>query len=105
VFFGGSFSHTASKRVSLPDPSRVGELFAAESNAPCVASMEQIAVAERAMDYVHDRFGVLTYGRVDLVRGNDGELLVLEIELVEPSLFLPEGGPEAVLRCVAALVA
>ena len=104
VFFGGHFSHTASKRVSLPDPSRAGELFAAESNAPCTASVEQVAVAERAMAYVHDRFGVLTYGRVDLVRGEGGEYLVLEIELVEPSLFLPEGGPDAVRRCAAALI-
>lgn len=105
VFFGGVFSHTASKRVHLPDPSTTGELFAIESNEPCVASAEQIEAAERAMQYVQRRFGTLTYGRVDLVRAEDGRYLVLEVELVEPSLFLPEGGAAAVQRCAAALVA
>lgn len=105
VFFGGRFSHTASKRVSLPDPSRTGELFATESNQPCVATPDQIAVAEQVMAYVHSRFGVLTYARVDLVRNDDGDYLVLEVELVEPSLFLPEGGPDSVRRCAEALLA
>lgn len=105
VFFGGEFSHTASKRVHLPDPSTAGELFAIESNEPCIASAEQIEAAEQAMEYVQRRFGTLTYGRVDLVRGEDGRYLVLEVELVEPSLFLPEGGADAVRRCAAALVA
>ncbi|WP_327129937.1 hypothetical protein [Streptomyces sp. NBC_01727] len=31
----------------------------------------------------------LLYGRIDLVRGNEGEPLVLEAELCEPSLSLP----------------
>ncbi len=105
VFFNGSFSHTASKRVHLPDPSASGELFAIESNQPFTASAEQIEAAERAMQHVQRRFGTLTYGRVDLVRDDDGRYLVLEVELVEPSLFLPEGGAAAVLRCAAALIA
>lgn len=31
----------------------------------------------------------LLYGRVDLIRGDNGEPVVLELELCEPSLSLP----------------
>ena len=103
VFVGGEYSHAASKRVALPAASSVEGLFAAEDNAPHVADAAQIRVARAAVDVAAQRFGVPTYGRVDLVRDDDGEFRVLELELVEPSLFLPQAGPAAVQRVVAAL--
>jgi len=105
VFFGGRYSHAASKRVDLPVAGEVDGLFAAEVNVPHVADPEQIAVAEMAYEVVRQRFGDLTYARVDLVRGLDGGYCVMELELVEPSLFLVEGGPDAVRRCVEAVTA
>jgi len=60
-------------------------------------------VARRAIDVVTSRFGIPLYARVDLVRGDDGKPCVLEVELVEPSLFLPEAPPEAVTRLVSVL--
>ncbi len=51
------------------------------------------------------RFGIPTYARVDLVRDDSGASCVLEVELVEPSLFLPEAGPRRLSRLVAALTA
>ncbi len=44
------------------------------------------------------------YARVDLVRADDGSSLVLELELVEPSLFLPQADAAAADRLAAALV-
>ena len=41
---------------------------------------------------VADRFGVdepLLYARVDAVTADDGRIEVLEVELAEPSFFLP----------------
>lgn len=105
VFFAGEYSHAASKRVDLPVAGEVDDLFAAEVNVPHTADAEQIAVATAAHDVVRRRFGDLAYVRVDLVRGDDGGYCVMEVELVEPSLFLTEGGPGAVRRCVAALTA
>jgi hypothetical protein len=70
-----------------------------------VASAEQVAVAAAVVDLAAARFGVPTYARVDVVRGDDGRMCVLEVELVEPSLFLPEGGPDAVARFVDAVTA
>jgi glutathione synthase/RimK-type ligase-like ATP-grasp enzyme len=105
VFIGGRYSHAASKRVALPAASSVEGLFAAENNAPHVADAAQIAVAQAAVDVVLQRFGTPTYARVDLVRDDDGQFRVLELELVEPSLFLPQAGSDAVQRLVTAITA
>ncbi len=104
VFLDGAFSHAASKRVVLPRAGLVDDLFAAERTGPHEPDAEQLAVAGAAVALVAERFGAPAYARVDLVRDDDGRPCVLELELVEPSLFLPEGGPGAVDRLVAALV-
>jgi glutathione synthase/RimK-type ligase-like ATP-grasp enzyme len=103
VFFAGQYSHAASKRVALPRAALVDDLFAEETNAPYAADANQIATAQQAIAVVTERFGVPLYARVDLVRDDDGKPCVLELELVEPSLFLPQAPPEAVTRLVAAL--
>ena len=48
------------------------------------------------------RFGV-PLARVDLVRNDDDKPCVLELELLEPSLFLPQAPSGAVARLVSAL--
>jgi glutathione synthase/RimK-type ligase-like ATP-grasp enzyme len=103
IFLDGRYSHAANKRVKLADSGAVDELFAAETNTPHVADAEQIAVAQAAIDVVTERFGVPTYARVDLVRDDEGRSCVLEVELIEPSLFLPQAGPEPLASLVRAL--
>jgi glutathione synthase/RimK-type ligase-like ATP-grasp enzyme len=103
VFFAGRYSHAASKRVALPRAGTIDDLFAEETNTPYVADTAQIAVAQQAIDLVTQRFEVPLYARVDLVRDDDGRPCVLELELVEPSLFLPQAPPAAVARLVSAL--
>ncbi|MFE6508192.1 RimK family alpha-L-glutamate ligase [Nocardioides sp. NPDC057767] len=103
VFFDGRFSHAASKRVDLPRAGAVDDLFAVETNAAHTAAQDQIEVAEAAVDLVTSRFGTPTYARIDLVRDNDGRYCVLEVELVEPSLFLPQADPTAANRLAAVL--
>lgn len=105
LFFAGEFSHAASKRVALPQARQVDGLFAPESSTPHAATPEQIAVATQAIEYVTGKFGAPTYARVDLVRDEDGSYLVLEVELAEPSLFLPQGGPQAAQRMAQAFLA
>ena len=105
VFLDGRYSHAASKRVTLPRAGVVDDLFAAETSAWHAADDEQLAVAGTAVDVVTRRFGAPTYARVDLVRDDAGRACVLELELVEPSLFLPQAGSDAVERVVAALTA
>ena len=46
----------------------------------------------------------MLYARVDVVAGDDGRDLLLELELTEPSLFLPQA-PEAAQRFAGAVAA
>ena len=60
---------------------------------PSPKAAEVIAAAERALEAVFDRFGAVPlYARVDMVRGEGGDLLLMELEVLEPYLF-PEEGP------------
>ena len=104
VFFDGTFSHAASKRVAVPRAAVVDDLFAEETNAEHVATVAQIGVAQAAVDLVSHRLGTPTYARVDLVRDDTGQFCVLEVELIEPSLFLPYADEAAVERFAAVLV-
>ena len=104
VFVEGRYSHAAGKRVALPQAGTVVELFAAETNTPHVAGADQIEVAQAAIAVILAQFGAPTYARVDLVRDDAGAFCVLEVELIEPSLFLPYTDTAAVDQFVAALV-
>lgn len=104
VFFDGRFSHAAGKRVALPRAGVIDDLFAREANTVHVATADQVDVARAALDVVSARLGVPTYARVDLVRDDAGRFCVLELELIEPSLFLPYADAAAVERFATALV-
>jgi glutathione synthase/RimK-type ligase-like ATP-grasp enzyme len=80
VFIGGKYSHAASK-VAFQPLAPAGEA----GERPAAADADEIAVATAVCGMVD---GELLYARVDLVRGDDGSPLVIEFELVEPSLFL-----------------
>jgi hypothetical protein len=99
VFIAGDFSHAARKRAVLrPDemaPMRDDEIGGAEVMygpdlvVPGVADEREIALGTHVIAYLHDRFDVdPLYARVDVVRDDRGDPVVLELEAVEPNLFL-----------------
>lgn len=53
---------------------------------------DQIALAERAAAMCHP---APNYGRVDMVRDDEGRLVVMELELIEPELWLRNHPPAA----------
>jgi len=96
LFFRGRYSHAVLKRPAGGD-FRVQEEFGGQALARS-PSPDVIAAAERALL----RAGQVTlYGRVDGVLRN-GRLEVMELELVEPSLFLASA-PGAADRFAAAV--
>ena len=114
VFIGGRFDHAARKRAVLrPDeeaPLRDDAIGGAEAMydptivGPGTATDSEIAVASAAIAYLRERFEVgPLYARVDLVSGQDGHPLVLELEVVEPNLFLGQS-PGAADRLADAIV-
>lgn len=104
LFFGGKFSHAVNKRVTLPQASLIEEFFAPETTTAHTASPAQLELAEAAMRVVTEQFGTPTYARIDIVRGDEGEFRVLEVELIEPSFFLPYATPDATERFVDAVL-
>ena len=56
------------------------------------ATAQEIALAQRALAAIP---GGHLYARVDLVRDDAGSPVVIEVELIEPSLFLAMHPPAA----------
>jgi len=108
LFIGGAFSHAVRKGPLLvpgegvrQDRNSRGDLRRVDPTAA------QRAVAQAVFDAVPGLVGVgdaPLYARIDLVQDADGNPVVLELELTEPSLFLPQA-PEAAATLVRAIQA
>jgi len=83
IYFDGAFSHSVAK---VP---RAGEFRVQPEHGgiitPCDPPPGAREVADAALAQAPT---ASTYARVDLVRGNDGALQVIELELIEPALWL-----------------
>ncbi|HEX8239014.1 MAG TPA: hypothetical protein VF574_04655 [Allosphingosinicella sp.] len=83
IFFGGAFSHAISKRPQPGDfrvqPEYDGIIAA---HRPDAAEHEAAALILGAVEEP------LLYARIDLVRGLDGAPQLIELELIEPDLYL-----------------
>ena len=80
VFVDGTFSHSLSRSAALPAGRAEEVLYLDERLAPAEATAEERQVAEAALSLVPGRW---LYARVDLLACK-----VLELEIVEPSLYL-----------------
>jgi hypothetical protein len=96
VFIGGTYSHAVRKTAFQP-LAPAGEA----GETPVEATGDEIAVASAALRALPE---TALYARVDLVCDDAGSPLVLEMELVEPSLFLGMH-PRAATRFADALTA
>ncbi|AKZ55548.1 Cycloserine biosynthesis protein DcsG [Streptomyces ambofaciens ATCC 23877] len=87
-FFGGRLLHASRKGAVLTPGTPYDERKVAHPGLePWSPTPAERAVAERALAAVPDAPELL-YARVDLVDGEDGRPRVMELELVEPNLFL-----------------
>ncbi|MFJ9906212.1 RimK family alpha-L-glutamate ligase [Streptomyces sp. NPDC101152] len=103
-FFGGRLLHASRKRAVLkPGAAYDADKVPHPDLEPWTPTPAELAVAERALAVVPDAPELL-YARVDLVDGDDGEPRVMELELVEPNLFLFLH-PESVAKVVAGILA
>jgi len=114
VFLGGELSHTLHKRAVLRAdevaPTDDGELGVALAmlEPDLVSAGEpsgaQLRFAQNVIGEVSARFGAPLYARVDLVADDCGEPLLLELEAVEPNLYM-EHSPGAAERLARAVLA
>jgi glutathione synthase/RimK-type ligase-like ATP-grasp enzyme len=98
ILLGGRYSHCVAKRPKEGDfrvqPDHGG------TTEPAELPDGALALAEAALAAAPTS---ATYARVDLIRGTDGELQLMELELIEPALFL-HCVPEAKERFADAIV-
>ena len=90
IYLGGGFSHAVSKGPMLTEGDErdvVEGLYLAEDIAARVPSGAQRDVAERTLAAVAGMVGGTAYARVDVVDDDDGNPVLLELEVVEPSLY------------------
>ncbi len=109
LFFGGTFSHAIRKSAILAKGEGVRQDRDGRGENPLTRepSAAQRAIAAKAIAATDEILGgsaELMYARVDLVTADDGSPLVIELELTEPSLFLPwsNGGADRLVDAVAA---
>ena len=89
MLFDGEFSHAVVKRPKTGDfrvQPHLGGI-----TLPSPPPPGGIALARQALAAAPAK---ATYARVDLVPGDDGALLVMELELIEPALFLDHAPDE-----------
>ncbi|HXE66082.1 MAG TPA: hypothetical protein VN630_03485, partial [Rhodanobacteraceae bacterium] len=87
LFFEGEFSHAIRKGPLLRrGQGSTAGLYAEETIEPRTPTADELAVAQRAIAAIPFRQPLL-YARVDLIRDDDGAPRLLELELVEPSVF------------------
>lgn len=83
ILFDGVYSHTVVKRPKSGDfrvqPHLGGSTEPSDPPSGAV-ELAQAALAAAPAE--------ASYARVDIVRGRNGELLIMELELIEPALFL-----------------
>lgn len=94
LYFGGQFSHAVLKRPKDGDY-RIQSIYGGteETYTPNSKERDEARSVLDALDYTP------LYARVDLLRGLDGGLKLIELEMIEPYLYLPhapgEGGDNA----------
>ncbi len=108
IYVGGAFSHAVHKdpmirRGAGPRDSLIDN----QVMSGATATPAQLAVAGQALAAAEEHLGPTTYARVDLVETSDRGPALLELELLDPVLFLalhPEGAArlaEALLEGLA----
>jgi glutathione synthase/RimK-type ligase-like ATP-grasp enzyme len=86
LFIGGEFSHALVKTAKEGDY-RIQSSYGG-TNRKINPSTEDLAAARAIMEAVEEP---LLYARVDMLRGEDGRLYLMELEVIEPYLYPHEG--------------
>ncbi len=100
IFFGGAYSH-AVRKVPVRGDYRVQDDYGASDgpHTPTDAEREAARLALNAMPFAEPPL----YARVDLLSDESGRPVLVELEMVEPSLFFRHD-PAAPARFVAAIL-
>ncbi|MET8509930.1 hypothetical protein ABZV60_35900 [Streptomyces sp. NPDC004787] len=97
IFFSGSFSHAIKKQPLLTDSGVIdNERIPHQGVEPYRPTNAEILVAQAALEAIPSPQKPL-FARVDLVLDHNASPVILELELIEPNLFL-QSDPEGLIR-------
>jgi glutathione synthase/RimK-type ligase-like ATP-grasp enzyme len=85
ILFDGVLSHSVVKRPKPGDFRVQPHLGGVTTACEPPSGSEELAMAALAAAPAH-----ATYARIDMVEGAGGDMMIMEMELVEPALFLAE---------------
>ncbi len=98
MFVDGEISHTIRKTP------KAGDFRSQEEHGADIALVEPEALlVKRASEAVRALSVRPLYGRADMIRNPDGDFEVMELELIEPSMYL-RMDPEAPMRLAKAII-
>lgn len=86
IFIDGAFCHALLKTAKSGDY-RIQSTYGG-TETPIVPASEDLSAAESVLGILDE---APLYARVDMLRGTDGRLLLMELELIEPYLYPIEG--------------
>lgn len=104
LYIGGQYSHAIRKGPLLrrnQEVEHVHGLYLQEEISPREPRSDQRSLADQVVNFVTERWGSPLYARIDLLDDPSGEPRVLEVELVEPSMFFATA-PQSYVRFVTA---
>ncbi len=108
LYFAGEFSHAFRKGAIFRDGNATHNgLYVEEEIGPRQPTSGELRLGAQVMEFVRKRFGAVPlYARVDMVSSTDGLASIMEVELIEPSLFLhvEERAATNAARALAALL-
>lgn len=90
LYFAGEFSHAFRKGAIFRDGNATHNgLYVEEEIGPRQPTSGELRLGAQVMEFVRKRFGAVPlYARVDMVSSPEGSASIMEVELIEPSLFL-----------------
>lgn len=105
IYFDGRFSH-AIRKGALLNQNGIVNVPTNDFRSRCDSSPDERAVAEAALEATAAALWLdrpLLYARIDLIRDDQGQPRLLELEIAEPSLSLQfaDGGAERFAKAMA----
>jgi len=98
IFIDGTFSHALLKQAKAGDY-RIQSSYGG-TETPIIPDAEDLQAAAEILQKLNE---VPLYARVDMLRGEDGQLLLMELELIEPYLYPLEGSQLGPLMAAAVI--
>jgi glutathione synthase/RimK-type ligase-like ATP-grasp enzyme len=107
IYFGRVFSHVVQK-IPVSGDYRVQDDYGARDCAQAIDDYPHLLeISQHVLEVLHAQFDDLLVSRLDFLLMPNGQAVVNEVELIEPSLFFrhaPRRGPEILIQQLRSLI-